>query len=530
MPKVSVIIPSFNHEKFIAEAINSLLNQTFQDFEIIITDDASTDNTVDEIKKINDSRIKLFINQSNQGAVATTNNCIRYATGQYIAVLNSDDIWKNNKLEEQIKFIESNPNYSAIFSQAYIIDENNNEIIDDNSYYYDIFNKENRSRFEWLNYFFNNGNCLCHPSVLIKKSIYDEVGLYNELMANLPDFDMWIRICLKYEIYVIPEKLVSFRILNDLKNASSLTPGNAIRIQFENKQLLNHFLSIENVDFFKKIFPSCSYYGNVDNKEDILFILSRIAIDSKYNFMQLWGLELLYTRMVNKEKYEYINKKFSFSYKDFFQLTQQKDIFNLYKVSSNFDNLYVEIFYVSSKKDFNENNKQSLIFNKKNKYLTFEFDGQQITKIRFDPLNIPCKIRINSILVENLSINLKVPVSYRVLNGYSKEDYFLFDNDDSQVLIEPGKVLSGHIKVNIDIEYFDVSETEVKDQVLNIIKNENGNLLNKNQDLYNQNQNLLDENQDLYNQNQDLYKSIDNIKNTISWRITKPLRFIKRFI
>ncbi|HMT02225.1 MAG TPA: glycosyltransferase [Burkholderiales bacterium] len=526
MPKVSVIIPSFNHEKFIAEAINSVLNQTFQDFEIIITDDASTDNTVDEIKKIKDSRIKLFINEVNQGAVITTNNCIKLSKSEYIALINSDDIWQNNKLEEQINFIESNPNYSVVFSQAYIIDENNNEITDDNSCYRDVFNKKNRSRFEWLNYFFYNGNCLCHPSILIKKSIYDELGLYNELIANLPDFDMWIRICLKYEIYIIPKKLVGFRVLDDFKNASSSTIGNTVRVQFENKQLLNHFLSIESVDCFKNIFSSYSYYGSVDNKEDILFILSRIAIDSKNNFMQLWGLELLYTVMVNKEKYEYIKKKFSFEYKDFFQLTKQKDVFNLYNVGSNF----LQLFLIEgSNSDFSE----SLSIRKPinidaNEYEFDLKDYSSIMKLRIDPLETPCKIfnlKVFCIMEDNTTIKLQA----ESINGekIKVENSYIFFTNDPQFIYDLKNISRKIVKVIVRYNFEILSVNEVVNRILDLeckISERD----NKNKDLENSILDLEYKIRERDNKNEELNNLITKIHNTFTWKIIKLLTSFRK--
>ncbi|HSE39385.1 MAG TPA: glycosyltransferase family 2 protein, partial [Acidobacteriota bacterium] len=98
MPTVSVIIPSYNHERFVQECIQSVLNQTFQDFEIIITDDASIDRTVEIIEQFDDPRIKLFKHSINQGVSIAANNCIKHAKGKYIAWLSSDDAWYSEKL------------------------------------------------------------------------------------------------------------------------------------------------------------------------------------------------------------------------------------------------------------------------------------------------------------------------------------------------------------------------------------------------------------------------------------------------
>src|SRR5215207_6745619 len=157
MPSVSVIIPAYNHEKFVAECIQSVLNQTFQDFEIIITDDASTDRTVEIIESFDDSRIKLFKHSKNQGVSIAANNCILHAGGRYIAWLSTDDAWYPEKLEIQVRYLDEHPEIGGAFGKAAWIDESGNLITDNSFPYLDVFNVPNRSRVEWLRYFFLTG-------------------------------------------------------------------------------------------------------------------------------------------------------------------------------------------------------------------------------------------------------------------------------------------------------------------------------------------------------------------------------------
>lgn len=310
-PKISVIIPSYNHAQFVGEAINSVLQQTFQDFEILIIDDGSSDNSVAIIQTIDDPRIKFLVNEENHGAVYTTNKMIELASGDYMALLNSDDMWEPAKLEKQIRFLEENKNYGAVFTQAKIIQEDGTLLEDRSHHYGSIFKQVNKTRFEWLYYFFDAGNALCHPSILIRKEVYHGVGLYNPLMASLPDFDMWVRVCLQFEIYVLPEKLVRFRILENDRNASSATPENIIACQFEYKQILNSYLHL-SADAYEAVF-----HEPVVN--DVAFSLALKAIGRSSRFMQAWGLDSLYSTL---QKYpEYMNSK------EFTKLTRGHDIF-----------------------------------------------------------------------------------------------------------------------------------------------------------------------------------------------------------
>ena len=170
--KVSVVIPSYNHEKFISEAIQSVLDQTFQDFEIIITDDGSSDKTVEKIKKFNDPRIKLFQLDYNQGFYFAFKKCLEESCGDYIAMLSSDDIFLPDKLEKQVKILDENDKYAAVFGFAQIIDETGNNRDDKEHFYSTVFMQENRTRHQWLKKFFYEGNFLCHPSILIRKEFY----------------------------------------------------------------------------------------------------------------------------------------------------------------------------------------------------------------------------------------------------------------------------------------------------------------------------------------------------------------------
>lgn len=119
---VSIICPMHNGAKFVDETISCVLSQTYPDFELLIVDDNSTDNTVELIKKYDDKRIKLFVNEENKGAAYSRNLAISKAQGKYIAFLDGDDLWINNKLEEQIRFMEEK-NYDFTYTDYEVVDE-----------------------------------------------------------------------------------------------------------------------------------------------------------------------------------------------------------------------------------------------------------------------------------------------------------------------------------------------------------------------------------------------------------------------
>jgi glycosyltransferase involved in cell wall biosynthesis/SAM-dependent methyltransferase len=330
MPKVSVIIPSYNHEKYVAETIQSVLDQTYQDFEIVITDDGSTDGTVAEIRKFTDPRIRLFVFEKNQGASVAVNKCIAEAKGEYVALINSDDVFVPHKLEEQVKFLDEHPKIVAVFGYAQIIDEDGHDFTDKSHFYYNVFTQPNRTRYEWLNHFFYHGNCLCHPSVLIRKFCYNEVGLFNPRYANIPDFDFWIRLCMKYEIYIIPENLVKFRILKNTSNVSVSKPETVRRYYFELLQVMRNYLKIEEKEDLLRIFPELSKYDTDIDDDLIPYFIARLALDLErrpvYHFL---GIEILSNMLADNKLAEKLESQLQFTFRDFIKITGEYDSFNI---------------------------------------------------------------------------------------------------------------------------------------------------------------------------------------------------------
>ena len=328
-PMVSVRIPSYNHEKYINECIDSVLAQTYQDFEIIITDDGSTDNTVKLIKEYKDPRIKLNVFSENQGTAVAVSDCVDRSRGKYIANLCSDDAWVPDKLEKQVSFLQNNPGYDAVFTKVKIIDEDSVEV----KKYSDFsseFDKDNRPREDWLNYFFYHGNCLCIPSVLIRRSVYKKLHYQDKRMANLLDFDLWVRFCLEHELYIIDEKLTNFRLRSKSANASGATNETYTRIKFEYKQILGNYLRIHDTKFFARCFPEYKKYlsNNQISEKLIPYLLGRLACDTNRDFQQLWGLETIFNLINDEETAKMLAMRCNFRYLDLHKLSGQLDVFH----------------------------------------------------------------------------------------------------------------------------------------------------------------------------------------------------------
>jgi len=329
MPRVSVVLTSFNHGQYIEEAINSVLGQTLDDFELIIWDDASTDNSWYLINQFADPRITAVCNPERKRAIWGLNNAIsQVASGQYIAIHHSDDVWESRKLEKQVAFLDGHSDIGAAFTNALAIGEDGSPLLDEKHFYFNVFDQPNRTRHEWLRFFFACQNALCHPSVLMRKACYDDCGLYRFGVAQLADLDMWIRLCMKHEIHVFPEKLVRFRVRDNDANSSSITRQTRIRALYEFHTLLQNYRELGNFEALVRIFPSASKYCR-DESGDVAFLLAMVALENdRSNFTQLFGLDLLFEIVSDPERAAVIKRMHGFDYTDFIALTATHDVFS----------------------------------------------------------------------------------------------------------------------------------------------------------------------------------------------------------
>lgn len=336
MAKISVIITSFNHRKFIEEAIESVINQKYTDFEVIIWDDASSDNSWEIIKTYSDPRIKAFRNEDQRRGNWGINKAISdVVVGDYVAIHHSDDVWEPDKLEKQVAFLDENPAVGAVFTNAMAINEEGKPLDDQDHFYYEIFMQPNRTRHQWLNYFFYHCNALCHPSVLIRRECYEKCGPYRYGLAQLGDFDMWIRLCLRYEIHVLPDKLVRFRVRENEANSSGMKSREPrIRHSVESYFLLRNYLQLQTYDEMVSVFPEVKEFCREGNFEPKFALAMVMLSDNSPPWTRLFGLELLLELIWDVEKSKKIKEIYDFDYRSFIKITGKYDIFSFEEIKA----------------------------------------------------------------------------------------------------------------------------------------------------------------------------------------------------
>ena len=201
-PQISVILSVYNGEKYLREAIESILNQTFGDFEFIIVNDGSTDSSREIIQSYNDKRIKILNNEKNIGLTRSLNKALKQARGKYIARQDADDISLPNRFKEQIKYFFEHPEVALLGTSIYIIDE-----------YGKIVGKKIALK--------NPGNELLktnqfsHGSVMFKKEVINRLGGYNELFIYRQDYELWLRTAKYYEVKGLTQILYKLRFHNE---------------------------------------------------------------------------------------------------------------------------------------------------------------------------------------------------------------------------------------------------------------------------------------------------------------------------
>lgn len=195
---VSVVMSVYNGEKYLNEAIDSILNQTFKNFEFIIINDASTDSSKSKILAFSDARIRLIDNDINLGLTRSLNKGISLATGKYIARMDADDISEPERLITQVKFLEKNPDICFCGSWFWLLGEKEVITIPEND-------AEIRANLLRKNQF-------AHPTMMFRREIFDAGIRYNESLLTSQDYELWTRLILQYKGANVPVPLLKYRM------------------------------------------------------------------------------------------------------------------------------------------------------------------------------------------------------------------------------------------------------------------------------------------------------------------------------
>ena len=311
-PLVSVIMPCYNHEKYVGEAIESVLNQTYDNFEFIVADNGSTDNSYTVIQRYKD-RITKIIQLEKNDPYLCGKKLRELVKGKYIAIMTSDDYWEKEKLELQMQVFVEHPEVKACSTWAVQTDENLQPLSDKKN----IFTVENRNRYQWLKHFAFYGNCLAWPSTVLETELFDRIE--EKGYRQLSDLYCWIQIVQKAEIYVVPQMLVKFRWHRNGNNCNESTPTEAVINRDDNEKISiidDIFHKVED-SYFIKAFQNEFIHPDVRSHEELLcekfFLLKRLS-DTQYSY-EACALNFYFEHFA--EIKDIMDKDYKFSYADF---------------------------------------------------------------------------------------------------------------------------------------------------------------------------------------------------------------------
>jgi glycosyltransferase involved in cell wall biosynthesis len=196
MARVSVVIPTYNRLPTVKDAIESVLNQTYRDFEFWVVDDGSTDGTGEALRTFGD-KVK-YVSQNNRGVSAARNLGLRISRGKYLAFLDSDDLWEPQKLEIQVKCMEENPQFPLCYTDEVWIRGGTR-----------VNPKKKHAKYSGWIFEKCLPLCIISPSsALMKRSLFDEIGGFDETLPVCEDYDLWLRVTCRYPVLFIDKKLI----------------------------------------------------------------------------------------------------------------------------------------------------------------------------------------------------------------------------------------------------------------------------------------------------------------------------------
>ena len=303
---VSIIIPTYNRAGLLKKSINSVLNQTFKNFEVIIVDDGSTDNTENVIKSFNNSKIRYIKNKKNIGAATARNIGIKTAKGKFIAFQDSDDEWLPKKLKKQVEILTAHQNNNIVYTGFWRIKDNRKTYIPLNR----VKCKEGNIYKELL-----EGNFISTQTLLMKRECFEKAGMFDENLPRFQDWELVLRLSKHYDFKFIDKPLALCYYTPKSISTDSDALLKAFKIikekyfkDLNNKLLAKHYFRVGNTLCLDKKFKSGRSYFVKAIKLDLLntsliaLLLSFFWKKYYDSFMDvLFRMENRYRATINKK-------------------------------------------------------------------------------------------------------------------------------------------------------------------------------------------------------------------------------------
>lgn len=324
-PLVSVVVSVYNGEHFIRETLESILKQTYSNMEIIVIDDASTDASKEIINSFHDERIKKVFAEKNRNVCYAGNVGFQYARGKYVALIGHDDIWREDKLEKQVSFLEKHPTFAVCFTGVDIIDEKKMCVNDLYAGLCERFDADNRCQNAWIRKLFRSGNFFCAASACIRKDVLSKIGYYRYGLVQLQDYDLWLRILCESAVYILKEKLTYYRRFSEQgKNLSSVSMQTMNRDRHEIQWIQSDCMKRIPLKKFGKIFEKELRNESAKSEKELMCERAFYIWNSGNCFAEEYFMDIL----EDEECREILEEKYNFKLNDFYKLNTQARFFD----------------------------------------------------------------------------------------------------------------------------------------------------------------------------------------------------------
>lgn len=295
-PLVSVIIPTYNRAELVVQAVESVLNQTYRKMEIIVVDDGSTDNTREVLREYEEEIEYIYQNRRSERSKAR-NDGFRHSKGDYIAFLDSDDLWLPTKIEKQVQVLDEKPDVGLVYAGVEFVDMNGNPY--PGKICWDALERKRQSLYEDL----MTDNIIGAPStVMVRRFCLSKVGLFDESMVTCEDLDLWRRLAQHCEFHKIDLPLVKFRIHieNTQGKFSMMAKGYETIIGRISKDTPSEFDYYKNEAIIKLLSKIAALYRH-DGKLFSFFILCGRSVFHKPNWILTYGFWRDFLRLSAKK-------------------------------------------------------------------------------------------------------------------------------------------------------------------------------------------------------------------------------------
>jgi glycosyltransferase involved in cell wall biosynthesis len=423
-PCVSVTVLAFNHGKYIRRTIQSVLDQTHQNLEVVIVNDGSTDDTAEVIGSFTDPRMRVF-HQTNQGPSVAANRALSECRGKYIAIMAGDDLLPPNRIERQLAEYRKGGS-RILFSQVEFIDEDNNSIATN---YYKSNLTPAFGQAKVLRRLFDGEAPAFILTLFTETAILKGEGEYcDPALYQLQDYELMIRLAKKYDFCYQDEKLYRFRVRSGHVNLSGPDPEKLIRTRNELYLLMRDFFKGISVSLFKEIFPDLVRKPNFSTPVEYRCEQAFVLLKAPTSSVRLLGAERLYDLLKEEEGRATLEREYGFTHVTFAETIKTMDTEKMF--------LQTTCLYLDSGKGFNE--KESIRRPVDHSLPSFRVrfpvsPSLRLHTVRWDPVeHLYCKVWLESIAYEDVSGQI-IPLELEQVgsNGVLLPDGgYLFDTLD----------------------------------------------------------------------------------------------------